>query len=195
VTSVRKPWVFLPAVLTLAVLSSLVAQDNAQDRDTRVAGVTTRFIGRELQLDAALSPSLPSEIGSYLASGLPTTTTWRIRLLLFRSFWFNSFKDERLYEVTATYRPVTADYSVERRLDEKLLDTRLVPTREEAAAALSRLKSLPVFIMGRHLLGKSLTVKVCCRYGHGFALGVVPTRVETAWARSGVFEWTEPGSP
>lgn len=177
------------AAAVLAFGAPLAGQDAPEE--TRIASVATRFSGRELHVDAALSEPLPPELANRLASGLPTTTSWRLRLVLFRSLWFNSFKDERLYEVTATYRPVTADYSVERRLDDKLLETRVVPSREEAAAALSRVPSLPAFIMGSHLLGKSLAVKVRCAYGHGFAIGIVPTTVGTAWARSSVFEWTE----
>ena len=187
----RKALALLPAVLALAVSTRLAAQDPENDRGTRVASVTTSLVGRELHVEAALAPALPPEVGNRLTSGLPTTATWRLRLVLFRPLWFNSFKDERLYEVTATYRPVTADYSVERRLDEKLLDTRVVPTREEAAAALSRVPHLPAFIMGSHLLGKSLAVKVRCVYGNAFVLGIVPTTVGTGWTRSGVFEWRE----
>lgn len=188
--SARRAFV-LAAAVALAVAGRLPAEDREDDRDTTVAGVTTSFVGRELHVAATLAPSLPPEVSKRLASGLPTTTTWRLRLVLFRPLWFNSFKDERLYEVTATYRPVTDDYSLERRLDEKLLDTRVVPTREEAAAALARVPPLPAFIMGSHLLGKSLAVKVRCVYGNGFALGIIPTTVGTGWARSAVFEWTE----
>jgi hypothetical protein len=190
---VRTSACFAGLAAALAFGVPLAAQEAPPD--ARIASVATRFSGRELHVDAVLSEPIPAELANRLASGLPTTTSWRLRLVLFRSFWFNSFKDERLYEVTATYRPVTADYSVERRLDEKLLETRVVPTRDEAAAALSRVPSLPAFIMGSHLFGKSLAVKVRCSYGHGFALGIVPTTVGTAWARSPVFEWTEAGAP
>ena len=159
-----------------------------------ISGVSTWVAGRELHVEARLSPALPEDVLQRLASGLPTTVTWELRLFAFRSLWFDGLKDERRYAVTATYRPVTSDYAVERRLDARLLDTKVVPTRDEAAAALAKVPGLPFFTMGDHLLGKRLLVRVRCLYGSGVALGVVPTSAETAWVRSGIFEWTATGA-
>ena len=159
-----------------------------------IPGVSTWVAGLDLHVDAHLSPALPENTLQRLASGLPTTVVWEMRLFLFRNLWFDGLKDERRYAVTATYRPVTSDYAVERRLDARLLDTRVVPTRDEAAVALATLPGLPSFMMGDHLLGKKLLVRVRCLYGSGVALGVVPTSAETAWVRSGIFEWTATGA-
>ncbi len=159
-----------------------------------VPGVSSWVTGRELHVEAHLAPGLPEQARQRLASGLPTTVTWTIRLLLFRNVWWDTVKDERRYAVTATYRPDTSDYLVERRLDARLLDTQILPSRDEAAAALARVPGIPVFTMGDHLLGKRLVVRLRCRYGSGVALGVVPTSDETAWARSGIFEWTTSGA-
>ena len=159
-----------------------------------IPGVSTWVAGFDLHVEAHLSPGLPENTLQRLASGLPTTVVWEMRLFLFRNLWFDGLKDERRYAVTATYRPVTSDYAVERRLDARLLDTRVVPTRDEAAAALAQVPGLPSFTMGDHLLGKKLLVRVRCLYGSGVALGVVPTSAETAWVRSGIFEWTATGA-
>ena len=167
----------------------LVAEDGPA-----IPGVSTWVVGLDLHVEAQLSPSLPEDVLQRLASGLPTTVAWEMRLFVFRSLWFDGLKDERRYAATATYRPVTSDYAVERRLDARLLDTKVVPTRDEAAAALANLPGLPSFTMGDHLLGKKLLVRVRCLYGSGVALGVIPTSAETAWTRSGVFEWTATGA-
>jgi len=159
-----------------------------------IRGVSTRIAGRDLCVNTRLSPALPEDVLQRLASGLPTTVAWELRLFVFRNLWFDGLKDERRYAVTATYRPVTSDYAVERRLDARLLDTKVVPTRDEAAAALAQVPALPTFTMGDHLIGKKLLVRVRCLYGSGVALGVVPTSAETAWVRSGIFEWTTSGA-
>jgi Domain of unknown function (DUF4390) len=159
-----------------------------------ISGVSTWVAGRDLHVETRLSRALPEDVLQRLASGLPTTVTWELRLFAFRDLWFDGLKDERRYAVTATYRPVTSDYAVERRLDARLLDTKVVPTRDEAAAALAKVPGLPLFTMGDHLLGKKLLVRVRCLYGSGVALGVVPTSSETAWVRSGIFEWTATGA-
>jgi hypothetical protein len=157
--------------------------------------VSTWIAGREVHVQAVLAPGLPHDVSRRLESGLPTSTLWRIRLFVFRNLWFNSLKDERRYEVTATYRPVTGDYVVERRLDDRLLQTRIVPTQAEAAQALLQVPGLASFALGPHLNGRSLVVKVSCAYANGLALGVVPTTVETDWVRSGIFEWNGSPSP
>ena len=183
----------------LLLLAALFAWTNtahgfvAEDEPV-IPGVSTWVAGLDLHVETHLSPALPEDILQRLASGLPTTVAWEMRLFVFRNIWFDSLKDERRYAVTATYRPVTSDYAVERRLDARLLDTRVVPTRDEAAAALARVPGLPSFTMGDHLLGKKLLVRVRCVYGSGVALGVVPTSAETAWVRSGIFEWTANGA-
>lgn len=180
-----------PLGLILGTLLALAGPASAQtEPGAAVPGVSSWLTGRELHVEAALSPGLPEAVRQRLSSGLPTTVTWTIRLFLFRNLWWDALKDERLYAVTATYRPDTSDFLVERRLDARLLDALVVPTRDEAARALARVPGLPVFTMGDHLLGKKLVVRLRCRYGSGVALGVVPTSDETDWARSGIFEWT-----
>lgn len=184
------------ALLLLAALFAAThpARGLGAEAGPVIPGVSTWVAGRELHVEAKLSPVLPEDILQRLASGLPTTVTWETRLFAFRNLWFDGLKDERRYAVTATYRPVTFDYAIERRLDARLLDTKVVPTRDEAAAALAKLPGLPLFTMGDHLLGKKLLVRVRCLYGSGVALGVVPTSSETAWVRSGIFEWTTTGA-
>ena len=183
-----------PAVRRLLLLGllfsgALGAQENAEL--PRIPDVLVAWKGRDLHVETWLAPGLPKDVEQRLSSGLPTTVTWRLRLFVFHNLWlWDSLKDERSYEVTATYRPVPADWLVERRLDDKLLAADLVPTREEAAQALTRVPKLPIFTMGRHLLDRSLVVRVRCLYSRSVALGVVPTTVETDWRRSTIFEWT-----
>ncbi|MGZ5428036.1 MAG: DUF4390 domain-containing protein [Thermoanaerobaculia bacterium] len=181
------------ALLAAVLAGAGPARAIVADDGPVISGVSTWVAGRDLHVDTRLSPGLPENVLQRLASGLPTTVTWELRFLAYRSFWFDGLKDERRYAVTATYRPVTSDYAVERRLDARLLDTKVVPTRDEAAAALAKVPGLPFFTMGDHLLGKKLLVRVRCLYGSGVALGVVPTSAETAWVRSGIFEWSASG--
>lgn len=147
------------------------------------------FSGRQLNVNASLHPGLPAETVERLASGLATTATWDVHLLIDRGIWPDGVKDDRRYQVTATYRPVTSDWTVERRLDGKLLEARTVPSRAEALEALERLHGLPSFVMGPHLVGKVLFVRVRCTYGTGVSFGVVPTSTATAWESSERFTW------
>ena len=145
--------------------------------------------GRQLTAEAHLDPSPLPEVRQRLSSGLPTISTWEIRLYAARDFWFDGLKDERKYEVTATYRPLNSDWLVEKRLDGKLLETRNLPNLSETEDALFHLPPLAAFTMGDHLLGKRLVVKVRCTYASGIVLGVIPVAIDTGWTRSKVFAW------
>jgi hypothetical protein len=148
------------------------------------------FRGGQLTAEARLDPSPLPDVRQRLSSGLPTTSTWELRLYAARDFWFDRLKDERRYEVTATYRPLNSDWLVEKRLDGKLLETRNLPTLAETEDALFHLSPFVAFTMGDHLLGKSLVVKIRCTYASGIVLGVVPVAIDTGWARSKIFTWS-----
>jgi hypothetical protein len=181
-------------LLAPAALALLLRLPAPGDDVARLPGVSTWINGRDVHVEAKLDPALPSGVERRLVSGLPTTVVWRIRLYIFRSVWLDSERDERRYAVTATYRPVTGDYAVERRLDDRLLETRIVSTRDDARRAVSVVPGLPCFTLKRDLAGQRLVVRVKCVYAAGVTLGVVPTTAETDWVRSGIFEWTEPGT-
>jgi hypothetical protein len=166
---------------------------SARDEELRIPHVETFLAGRDVRVSAQLAPGLPPDALKRLASGLPTTIAWEVRLFVSRDVWWDGLKDERQYSVTATYRPVSGDTTVERRLDGRLLETVVLPGREEAERALTTLPALPCFAMGPNLAGKPLVVRVRCLYGTDVTLGFVPTRARTDWRRSPVFLWKEGG--
>jgi len=181
---------FLPLALTVALAGAARGGESAGPTD--LPGVSTWIKGLELFVSAKLSPGLPRDVEERLVSGVATTVLWRVRLFAFRNLWWDGLKDERQYEVTGTFRPVSGDFLVERRLDGRLLGSKVLPSKADALAALSEVPGLPLFIMGSHLDGKQLVVRVKCAYARGVALGVVPTTVETGWVRSGIFDWPPP---
>lgn len=166
----------------------------ADDGRLRIPQVETSLAGRDVRVTAGLSRPLPPDVRKRLASGLPTTVTWEMRLFVSRRKWWDDLLDERRYAVTATYRPVSGDFAVERRLDGRLLETVVVPALDEAARELASLPGLPCFRMGPSLAGPRLAVRVRCVYGSRLALGLVPARVGTSWRKSPVFRWAEPGA-
>lgn len=162
----------------------------------RIPLVSVSLSGRDVTVSAQLSPGLPGEVRRRLSSGLATTATWEVRLFVSRRGWWDGLRDERLFEVSATYRPVSGDYAVERRMDGRLLSTDVVPTREEAERALSSLPGLPCFRLGPALAGRPLAVKARCVHGSAMRLGLFPVRVATRWRRSPPFVFAEPeGAP
>ncbi len=179
-------------IVLAALLRFAAPAAGETDGATSLPGVSTWITGLELHVAAKLSPGLPRDVLERLSSGLPTTVLFRVRLFAFRNLWWDGLKEERRYEVTATFRPVQGDFLVERRLDDRLLGSQVVPTRAEALKLLSEVPGLPLFLMGSHLEGKRLVVRVKCAYARGMALGVVPTTVETDWVRSGIFDWPPP---
>jgi hypothetical protein len=181
----------LAAVLTV-VLAAGVAF--GEELALRIPEVVATLAGRDVTVSARLEPGLPADVVKRLASGLPTTAVWEMRLMVLRNNWWDGLRDERSYAVTATYRPVSGDYTVERRIDGRLLDTVVVPTRAEAERVLAGIPGIPAFTMGPHLAGKPLVVRVRCVYGTGMLLGLLPVRTMTDWRRSPAFSWSESGT-
>jgi hypothetical protein len=182
---------FYVAVLIPVGLAAAVAP--ARGEGLRIPKVETSLSGRDVRVTAHLSPGLPPEAVKRLASGLPTTIAWELRLFVSRSKWWDGLRAERAYGVTATYRPVSGDTTVERRLDGRLLETVVLPGRDEAERVLSTLSALPSFTMGPHLAEMPLVVRVRCLYGTEVTLGFIPTHATTSWRRSPVFFWKEGG--
>ena len=182
-----RPVLILAAALTAAALAAAVAP--AFDEGLRIPQVETSLNGRDVRVTAQLSPGLPPDALKRLASGLPTTVAWEMRLFVSRNKWWDGLRDERRYSITATYRPMSGDTTVERRLDGRLLETVVLPGREEAERVLATLPGLPAFTMGPQLVGKPLVVRVRCLHGTELTLGFVPTRAMTDWRRSPVFFW------
>ena len=146
--------------------------------------------GLELHVAAKLSPGLPRDVEERLVSGLATTVLWRVRLFAFRNLWWDGLKDERRYEVTATFRPVSGDFLVERRLDGRLLGLegrRLEGRRARGPLGGPGAAPSSSWAPISKASGSSSACK--CAYARGVALGVVPTTVETDWVRSGIFDW------
>jgi hypothetical protein len=179
-----------PAWLAAALVFGPAARAQNDPERPQIPNVLISWTGRDLHVETWLAPGLPRDVEQRLSSGLPTTVTWRVRLFEFHNFWFwDTLKDERRYEVTATFRPVSADWLVERRLDDRLLAADLVPTREEAVRLLTRIPKVPFFTMSAPLAGKPLLVRVRCLYSRSVSMGVVPTTFETDWKRSTIFAW------
>lgn len=183
----------LVAAAGLTGLLAAAPSSSAPEERIRIPQVATSFSGRDVRVEARLSRALPEEVVRRLGSGLPTTATWEALLQVSRRKWFDGAVDERRYEVTATYRPLSGDFTVERRLDGRLLETSVVPTREEALRALATLPGLPFFSMSPELANRPLVVRLRCLYASRLALGVFPTRVGTSWRSSPRFRWKEPG--
>lgn len=177
------------AALAVFLVPALLAPGGVSGDPSPTVRVATRFEGRELRVEARVVPGLPADVTRRLASGLATTTSWRIGLYASRDVFWDGLKDERRYEVTATYRPLSGDYTIERRLDGRLLETRIAAGRDEALESLARVPALPLFVMGDHLLGKRLLVKARGAWAIGVSLGVVPATIETGAGSSPSFLW------
>lgn len=184
----------LRAALAAAALASAPGA-GAVDAPLRIPQVEVRLAGREVRVTTELAPGLPSDVRKRLASGLPTTVEWQVRLMVLRDKWWDGLRDERSYAITGTFRPESGDYAVERRLDGRLLETVVLPTRDEAERALVRVPDLPCFTLGPHVAGPPLVVRARAVYGTGMALGLVPFRRSTDWRRSPELRWAEPGAP
>ena len=86
---VRAPRVwFTVAVLIAAALAAAIAP--ARDEALRIPQVETSLAGRDVRVSAHLAPGLPPDAVKRLASGLPTTVAWEVRLFVSRNKWWTA---------------------------------------------------------------------------------------------------------
>jgi hypothetical protein len=135
------------------------------------------------QLDGAFDEA----VAARLDSGLPTSFVFQLELHRDRKHWWDDKLREATLEVVAMYNAVTREYLVNFKHDGRLVESRLVRSRDELVAAMSRFEQMPVFPRGEIAPGTRLLVKGRAELGSRTVLAFVPVDVETDWVESRKF--------
>jgi hypothetical protein len=141
-----------------------------------------------LKLDRAFT----SRLWDRVDSGLPTSIVYRFLLEKDRKRWYDTQLKESSFEVVATYDAVERHYTVNYKLDGKLVESRMVHDRPALAAAMTRLEALPVFTLDPLPERWRLLIKARAELGSKTVLTLIPVTVSTEWSESRKFRG--PGS-
>ena len=122
-----------------------------------------------------------------LDSGLETAFEYQIELLRDRQRWLDDSLESRRLEVAATYDAITREYLVNLRLDDQLLDSRVVRSAAELERTMSEVERLAVFDFAGLPRGERLLIRARAVLGSRDGWLFFAGRDATAWQESSKF--------
>src|SRR5262245_46390806 len=128
------------------------------------------IIIKRFHLDGSLNPELARKI----EAGLETTIRYDIRLYRQFRWWFDSFQEARIYQVTVTFDPVTREYVVDETMDAKPLRHSTTRDFDEVARTLADGENLVVFRVAEGKPHRNLYVKLRATFDSSYLLAVMP---------------------
>jgi hypothetical protein len=117
-----------------------------------------------------------------LESGLPLEFRYVVRLEHPRRMWFDRGLGRTTLDIIATYNAVTGEYLVNRKQDDKLIDSRAVTSTEDLQRAMTMVSSLSAFEIAKPP-GERTFVRVRAELGRRNLLLLFRRTITTGWAR------------
>jgi len=180
------------AALLISLLFSLLAPALSR-AEGRISGLNVAVDGGRVLARLTLVNAFHRRLRERVDSGLPTSIVYRFELDQDRTRWWDRYLEERTLEVTAMYDAVARHYTVNYKLDGKLIDSRTVHDQQALAEAMTRVESLPVFSLASFPSRWRLLVKARAELGSRTILSIIPTAIITDWVESRKFR--APGPP
>jgi len=159
----------------------------------KIAGLEVAVEGGRVLASLTLVDAFRHRLRERVDSGLPTSIVYRFELDKDRTHWWDRYLEERTLEVVAMYDAVARHYTVNYKLDGKLVDSRTVHDQQALAEAMTRVQALPIFSLANLPREWRLLVKARAELGSRTLLSIIPVAITTDWAESQKFRI--PGPP
>ena len=128
------------------------------------------------------------ELFEEIQTGLATGFTYQFNLLRDHLRWADNRIDKSELQVVAMYNAVTREYLINYKQDGKLIDSRIARNREQLERAMTRIQSIPAFVLGHDLNpDKRYLIKARAKLGSRTMMLLIPTRIETDWVTTRKF--------
>ncbi|OLD63698.1 MAG: hypothetical protein AUI47_08425 [Acidobacteria bacterium 13_1_40CM_2_68_5] len=138
------------------------------------------------RLEGALTPDVEEEI----SAGLPTSIEYRLNLYRRRTAFFDQLVLKRRIECTARYDTLTKQYTLTRRLDGELQDTRVTDDAAVMRGFMTELHGVPIVKADDLQPGETYYLKAKSNLGLVWRFYLIPWPMDTDWER---VELTRPG--
>ena len=126
-----------------------------------------------------LSPSMLEEI----EAGIETTLEYRLQLYRRRSGLPDDGVARRLVVCSVRHDALTRQYTLTRRVDGELVETRVTAEAAEMRDFLTTLKNVPIARAPDLVPGEEYYVRARCDLGLVWRFYLIPWRLDTGWAR------------
>jgi hypothetical protein len=182
------------ATLAIAFLCGLAFASRAT-AEAKITDFQVGLDGSQVLASVTLDHAFDRRFVARVDSGLPTIILYHFELDLLRRHWWDPRLKSSSLAVVAIYDAVARTYTVHFRLDDKLIESRIVHDRKALEAAMTRIERLPVFNLGDVRDRRRLLLRVRADLGSRTVLSFVPVVITTDWVESQTFRPAPPPAP
>lgn len=170
----------------LALLGLFLFASQAR-ADAKISEIKIHLDADRVLTSFTLRDGFDRRLSERVDSGLPTSILYRFELARDRKRWWDQKLRTATLEVVAIYDAVTRDYTVNYKLDDKLIESRTVRERKALEEAMTTIEQLPVFSLAGLPREGRLLVKVAAELGSRTMLSFIPVTINTDWKESPKF--------
>src|ERR1051325_619927 len=131
------------------------------------------------RLEGGLTPDVEEEI----AAGLATTIEYRLHVYRRRPAFFDQLIVKRRVQCTVRYDTLTQQYTLTRRLDDDLQETRVTDDAAAMREFMTSLRGVPLVKIGALKQGEGYYMKAKSNLGLVWRFYVIPWAMDTDWER------------
>jgi len=131
------------------------------------------------RLVGGLSPAMLEEI----EAGIETTLEYRLQVYHRRSGLPDNQVTRRVVQCSVRHDALTRQYTLTRRVDGDLVETRVSSDPAEMRDFLTNLRNVPVARAAEFVTGEEYYVRARCDLGLVWRFYLIPWRLDTDWAR------------
>jgi hypothetical protein len=183
----RREWyTALSMRATLALLAFFLLASQAR-AEAKISAIKIGLDGDRVLASFTLRDAFDRRLSERVDSGLPTSILYRFELARDRKRWWDQKLRRNTLEVVAMYDAVARSYTVNYKLDDKLIESRMVHERKALEEAMTVIDQLPVFSLAGLSPGLRLLVKVEAEMGSRTLLSFIPVTISTDWKESPKF--------
>jgi hypothetical protein len=139
--------------------------------------------GDAYQASCRLEGGMTPEVEEEIAAGLATTIEYRLHVYRRRSGFFDQLILKRRIECTVRYDTLTQQYTLTRRLDEDLQETRVTDDPAAMREFMTSLKAVPLLKTEALKPGEEYYLKAKSNLGLVWRFYVIPWPMDTEWER------------
>ena len=145
--------------------------------------LTAALDGDTYQASCLLEGGLTPEVEEEIAAGLPTTIEYRLHVYRRRSAFFDQLVLKRRVECTVRYDTLTQQYTLTRRIDDDLQETKVTDDPAAMREFMTSLKAVPLVKTGTLKAGEDYYLKAKSTLGLVWRFYVIPWPMDTDWER------------
>lgn len=169
--------------LVAAALVLVAAVAPAAAGNPVLDGLAVTRQGDDYVLSCRLVDGLTPAMLEEIEAGIETTLDYRLQVYRRRSGLPDDQVARRVVQCSVRHDALTRQYTLTRRVDGDLVETRVSPDPVEMRDFLTTLRNVPIARASELVTGEEYYVRARCDLGLVWRFYLIPWRLDTDWAR------------